>query len=451
MSRKGTRILTLGAVHFVGLAALAFATPAHAVDEPSPTVPSAAAPSVPSAWADQTEPQVASPADPEISSTVPKIPGEMTPSAPATAQLERIRQGWSQVISPKHAQKSPVRASAGSSWHRAVIAPSQVRQYHRSHVQYQRPPSAVRKTGAIVLQPVSFPSREATAITRSSAPIRSEKRSQNGVRNCAWDSNGNWSPDLPADDEQDVQCAADSPTDEPLIEDPANSSACSDEGTQYQPDEPQYQAPVSTICGASDDSVIPIALPDAQVPTSSESSAAPAAPIVISPTTEVAAVPVVAEPGADALPVLEGPAPVTTKVRPRGQVEKPSRPTPASPRLPQTSERFRPEGARSASATVSLPLPRLRTGTPRTRPTTLVSRSRLLAALPQLVEPASSRVNLFGGWLVLVLPFVFVFAFGLLLPVVVIAARSLRARMGSKGLSDPGVGAKSSTGIRYRE
>jgi hypothetical protein len=45
----------------------------------------------------------------------------------------------------------------------------------------------------------------------------------------------------------------------------------------------------------------------------------------------------------------------------------------------------------------------------------------------------------------------FAFGLGLLLLTAAIAARSLRARVGSKGLSDHGPGTKSPNGIRYRE
>jgi hypothetical protein len=89
---------------------------------------------------------------------------------------------------------------------------------------------------------------------------------------------------------------------------------------------------------------------------------------------------------------------------------------------------------------------------PSRRPKALVSRSKVVeAAAPQSLEPASSHVNLFRGWLLLVLPLSFVFALGLLLPTLAIAGRSLRARVRSKGLSDRRPGANGSDGIRYRE
>ncbi len=85
------------------------------------------------------------------------------------------------------------------------------------------------------------------------------------------------------------------------------------------------------------------------------------------------------------------------------------------------------------------------------KPKASVSRSKVEAAAPALLEPASSHVNFFEGWLLLVLPLSFVFALALLLPAAAIAGRSLRARVGSKGLVDQGAGTKSSAGIRYRE
>ncbi|MGZ8706649.1 MAG: hypothetical protein ACXW0R_04610 [Gaiellaceae bacterium] len=85
------------------------------------------------------------------------------------------------------------------------------------------------------------------------------------------------------------------------------------------------------------------------------------------------------------------------------------------------------------------------------KPKTSVSRSKVEGAAPRRLEPASSRVNLFGGWFLLALPLSFVFALGLLLPTLAIAGRSLRARAGSTGLSDHRLGTNSSAGIRYRE
>jgi hypothetical protein len=90
---------------------------------------------------------------------------------------------------------------------------------------------------------------------------------------------------------------------------------------------------------------------------------------------------------------------------------------------------------------------------PSPKPKTTVTRGEVEAAAapPRILEPASPAVNLFGGWLLLVLPLSFAFGLGLLLLTTAIAGRSLRARVRSKGLSDHGLGAKSPDGIRYRE
>jgi len=81
-----------------------------------------------------------------------------------------------------------------------------------------------------------------------------------------------------------------------------------------------------------------------------------------------------------------------------------------------------------------------------------ISSHKVEAKASRLREPASSRVGVFRGWFVASVSLSFVFALGLLLSAVAITVgRSLRARVGSKGLSDHRVGASRPGGIRYRE
>ena len=461
MLLKGTKLVRLGAVHVVGLAALSFATPAHATDDPPLPVPSAAAPAPTSAEPDELELGLSSAVDAEIAPVEPESPGNIVPSASATAQLDRIRQGWSQVISPTHAQKSPERASTDEPQRAAVAGPSYELQYHPRHVQYQRLVTARRKTRALALPTASFSSGERTIITRAASPIASPNRSRNVGWNCALDPESNWHLDLPADDVASIQCAPDSPSDDATSDDPSDSVVCPDEEGQYQPDEPQYQTPAPT-CGAADESDAPISEPDAQVPSSSGSLDAPAPPSVVSPTTEPAATPVppTTEPAAAPVPpthsggdVLPAPAnlpPATTNLAESRPVDRPSRPRLVRSGQAPRAQRVIPAQVRSVSP--SLPVrPRPVRG-PSTKPKTAGSRREVeAAAAPRILEPASSRVNLFGGWLLVVLPLSFAFVLGLLLLTAAIGGRSLRVRLGSKGLSDHGRGARSSAGIRYRE
>ena len=463
MLLKGTKLVRLGAVHAVGLAALSFATPAHATDDPPLPVPSAAAPAPTSAEPDELEPRLSSAVDAEIAPLERESPGNMLPSAPATAQLKRIRQGWSQVISPTHAQKSPERASTDEPQRPAVAGPSYELQYHPRHVQYQRPSTARTKTRALVLPTASFSSRERTRITRSASPISSPNRSRNGAWNCALDPEPNWHLDLPADDVASMQCAPDSPSAGATSDDPSDSADCSDEAGQYQPDEPQYQTPAPTTCGAADESAAPITEPEAQVPTTSGSLAAPAPPSVVSPTTEPAAAPVppTTEPAAAPVPpthsggdVRPAPAnlpPATTNLAESRPVDRPSRPRLATSGQAPRAQRVISAQVRSVSPSRPVRLRPVRA--PSTKPKTAGSRSEVeAAAAPRILEPASSRVNPLGGWLLLVLPLSFAFVLGLLLLTAAIGGRSLRARLGSKGLSDHGgPGPRSSAGIRYRE
>jgi hypothetical protein len=472
MLLKGTKLVRLGAVHAVGLAALSFATPAHAIDDPPLPVPSAAAPAPTSAEPDELEPRLSSAVDAEIAPVERESPGNMLPSAPATAQLKRIRQGWSQVISPTHAQKSPERASTDEPQRPAVARPSYELQYHPRHVQYQRPSTARTKTRALVLPTASFSSRERTRITRSALAISSPNLPRNSAWNCALDPESNWHLDLPADDVASMQCAPGSPSADATSDDPSDSADCSDEAGQYQPDEPQYQTPTPTTCGAADESAAPITEPEAQVPTTSGSLAAPAPPSVVSPTTDPAAAPVppTSEPAAAPVPpttepavapvppthsggdVLPAPAnlpPATTNLAESRPVDRPSRPRLARSGQAPRAQRVIPAQVRPVSPSRPVRLRPVRA--PSTKPKTAVSRSEAAAA-PRILEPASARVNPLGGWLLLVLPLSFAFVLSLLVLTAAIGGRSLRARLGSKGLSDHGgPGPRSSAGIRYRE
>ena len=107
-----TKLMRLGAVYAVGLGALAFATPAYAADDPPPPAV-ARAPLVEHAFELPGEVQLSvvaalkatnSPIDQET-------PANMPPPASATTQADTVGESRGQAISPKHAQKSPERAS----------------------------------------------------------------------------------------------------------------------------------------------------------------------------------------------------------------------------------------------------------------------------------------------------------------------------------------------------
>jgi hypothetical protein len=466
MPSKRARLLRLGAAHAVGLAALAFATPAQATDDPPPPVPTVAALPVPtSEEPGDMELGLTSASDAEISPLQQENPGNTPPSAPATAQLESVRQGWIQVISPAHAQKSPGRASSRERQRSTVAAPSHERQYHPRHVQYQRHSTARSKPRALVLPTASFSSREPARITRSSSPTWSPNQSGNVSDNCAPDPGGYWSQDLPADDAESLECATDQPADEVTSDDPSDSVGCADGAGQYQPDETQYQTPAST-CDPSNDSVVPISEPEVPVPSTSGSSDVAAPPSVVLPTTpttlttpampatEPVDVPVVpdAEPTQPAAEVLPAPAasqPVTPAVAASRPVHRPSRPEPASSGTAARIVRVMPTRVRSL--TPSLPVRPRSVRAPRTKPKTSVTRSGVEAAAPQSLVPASSHGNLFGDWLLLVLPLSFAVALALLFPAGALVGRSVRARVGSRGLSGDRADTNSSPGIRYRD
>lgn len=464
MSLTGTRLVRLGTVHAVGLAALAFAVPAHATDDPPPPVPSVAvSPVLTSEEQDDRELEPAAAGDAEISLQDQESPGKVPSSAPATAQLKSVRQGWSQVISPTHAQKSPERASTGEPRRAAVAAPPNERQYHRRQVQYQHPSTARSKPRALVLPVPSFSLGEPARITRSSAPIGSPNQSRNVSYKCAPDPEGYWSQDLPAADAEGVECATDPPADAVTSDDPSDSTVCGDAAEQYQPDETQYQTPPAPTCDPSNESVVPISEAEVPVPSASESSD-PAAPQgVASPTTpttpvaEPVAAPVVPDtqpvpPAAAGLPTPAGPASVTAAVAAsRPAVQRPSRHEPASLETAVHAARVIP--ARARPLLPSQPVRPRPARTPSTKPKNPATRSRLEAAAPRSLRPASTSPegNLFGYWLLLVLLLSSVAALALLFPQGALVARSLRARVGSKGLSGDRTGTNSSGGIRYRD
>jgi len=474
MRSKRARLLRLGAAHAVGLAALAFATPAQATDDaPPPAPPVAASPEPTSEEPADMELGLTSAADAEISPVPQESPGNTPPSASATAQLDSVRQGWIQVISPTHAQKSPGRASSRERQWSAVAAPSHERQYHPRHVQYQRHSTPRSKPRALVLPTASFSSGEPARITRSSSPIGSPNQSGNVSHNCAPDPGGYWSQDLPADDAASLECATDQPAGDVTSDDPSDSVGCADPAEQYQPDETQYQTPTST-CDPSKDSVVPISEPEVPIPaevpipevpilpipSTSGSSDVAAPPSVVSPTTpampttEPVDVPVVpnAEPTQPATDVLPAPAasqPVTQTVAASRPVHRPSRPEPASSGTAARTARVIP--ARVRPMPPSLPARPRPARAPSTKPKTSVTQSRVEAAAPQSLMPASSRGNPFGDWLFLVLPFSFGVALALLFPAGALVGRSLRARVGSRGLSGDRAGMNSSAGIRYRD
>ena len=156
MRKKRALVVRLAAAHALGLAALAFATPAHATDDPPlPVPPATASPMPTSEDPAYTEPALISADDAGIFPVERETPGNTPPSAPATAQLDSVRQGWVQVISPTHAQKSPGRASSKVRRRSTGAAPSHERQYHPQHVQYQRHSTARSKPRAPVLPTAS--------------------------------------------------------------------------------------------------------------------------------------------------------------------------------------------------------------------------------------------------------------------------------------------------------
>jgi hypothetical protein len=172
------------------------------------------------------------------------------------------------------------------------------------------------------------------------------------------------------------------------------------------------------------------------------------------PTTEPVDVPVVpnAEPTQPATDVLPAPAaslPARPTVAASRPVHRPSRPEPASSGTAARTARVIP--ARIRPLTPSLLVRPRPVRAPSTKPKTSVAQGGIEAAAPQSLVPASSRGNPFGDWLFLVLPLSFAVALALLFPAGALVGRSLRARVGSRGLSGDRAGTNSSAGIRFRD
>jgi hypothetical protein len=461
MALKRMSLARLGAVHAVGLAAFVFAAAAHAtVDLPPPAPPVAESP-VASAEPDAIELGPASAGGAEISPSDPESPGNTAPPAPATAQLDRVRQGWTQVISPPHAPKSPERASVREPQRWTVVTQSYEGQYHPRHAQYHRLSTATSKPRAPVLPMASFSSGKPARITHSSSSIRSPNRLPNDPENCVLNPDETWFPHLPADEVEGLVCAPDlpsdeeaEPSDEATSDDPADSAGCAVPYEQYQPDETQYQTPTSIPCDAPDDAVVPISEPEAPLPSTPVGSNTPAPTNGVSPTTAPVDAPVVptteaTEPGADVVRAPKSSPPARTTV-----VANRSTPRLVRTRLGNSSERAETERvipARARLVATSPPVRPRRVHAPSTKPRISASRSKIEAAAPQRLVPASSHGTLFEGWLLVALPLSFLFALGLLVLAAAIAGRSLRARVGSKGLSGHRRGTSSSAGIRYRD
>jgi len=461
MALKRMSLARLVAVHAVGLAALAFAAAAHAKDDLPPPAPPVAESPVTSAEPDAVELGPASADGAEISPSDPESPGNMTPPAPATAQLDRVRQGWTQVISPPHAPKSPERASVRERQRWTVVSQSDERQYHPRHAQYHRLSTARSKPRAPVLPVASFSSGKPARITHASSSIRSPNRLPNDPENCVLNPDETWFPHLPADEVERVECAPDPPSDEEAepsedttSDDPPDSAGCAVAQGQYQPDETQYQSPASIPCDVPDDAVVPISEPEAPLPSTPVGSNTAAPTNGVSPTTAPVDAPVVpitepTEPGADVVPAPKSSPPARTKV-----VANRSTARLVRTRLGNSSERAetaRVIPARARLVATSPPIRPRPVHAPSTKPRISASRSKIEAAAPQRLAPASSHGTLFEGWLLVALPLSFLFALGLLVLAAAIAGRSLRARVGSKGLSGHRRGTSSSAGIRYRD
>jgi hypothetical protein len=469
MRLSRTNLVRLGAVHAVGLGALAFTTPAHAADDPPPPVVRAAALELMFELPVEVQPSVAAALNAATSLVDQENPANMPPPASATTQADTVGQSRSQAISPTHAQESPERASTNESQQPAVSALSDEPQYHPRHVQYQPPPNARRTTPRLVLPTVVFSSREPTRITPSPSPIDSQNGPRNDVPNCSSDPGESWSPDVPADSGATLPCTSEPPADEATSDDPPaeettsddppDSVDCDDAGAQYQPDETQYQTPATTTCDAADDSDVPISEPEPPVsnapPVSntSESAEAGTPASVVSPTAEPVAAPTApdnepTQSAPDVLPAPDSSQPAATKVAGSHPVGRPSRPRFASSGQQARTGRVIPAHDRSASPSAAVRPRPLQARS--TKPKTSITRRKIEAA-PGSLEPASSRVSLFEDWFVLTLALSSAFALSLLLMAVALpAGRSLRARVGSKGLSDD-LGASRRGGIRYRE
>ena len=202
----------------------------------------------------------------------------------------------------------------------------------------------------------------------------------------------------------------------------------------------------------ADDPVVPIAEPVEPVPTSPGDADATAATAGVPPTTE----PLVAPVAPDTEPAQcesgrsscsAGPhAAAARRVTGSRFIGKPSPPRFSSPK--QQSRGEREISAQRPSVTQSVPARPSPRQAPNTEAKSSISSLKLEATASRLVKPASSRASVFRGWFVASVTLSFVFALGLLLSAVAITAgRSLRARVGSKGLSDRRVGGSRRGGI----
>jgi hypothetical protein len=151
----------------------------------------------------------------------------------------------------------------------------------------------------------------------------------------------------------------------------------------------------------------------------------------------------------DVLPAPDSSQPAATKVAGSHLVGRPSRPRLASAGQQARTGRVIPAHDRSASPSVAVRPRPLQARS--TKPKTSIT-GRKIEAAPGSPEPASSRVSVFGDWFALSLALSSAFALGLFLMAVALpVGRSLRARVGSKGLSDDHLGASRRGGIRYRD
>jgi hypothetical protein len=463
MRLSGTSLVRVAAVPAAGLAALALATPAHATDDPPPPpVVRAAVLGLRLAARDDAQLSVAAAASAVRFQVHQENPANAAPPASATTQADTVGQSQSQAISPTHAQESPERASTTKSQQSTGYTPSDELQYHQRHVQYQRPANVRPATLRLVLPKRAFSAREPKRITPPPSPIEPPNWPRNGAPNCRSDPGGSLAPGLPADAGATLQCtpdpaADDATSDDPPADvetsvDPPDLVDCDDTGAQYQPDDTQYQTSAETTC---DDPVVPIAEPVEPVPTSPGDADTTAATTGVPPTTEPLVAPVApdTEPtqcSPDVLPPAGPHAAAARRVTGSRFIGNPRPPRLSSPK--QQSRGEREISAQGSSVTQSVPARPSPRQAPNTEAKSSISSLKLEATASPLVKPASLRASVFRGWFVASVTLSFVFALGLLLSAVAITAgRSLRARVGSKGLSDRRVGGRRRGGISYRE
>ena len=435
MRLNGINLTRLGAVHAIGLAALAFSNAAHASNDPPLPSPRSVAIVIEASPGEST---AVSADSADSSADGLESPAKMAPSAPATAQKDTSVQSPTGAISPTYAQESPERASVSNAPHAVVSAGSHAVQYHPRQAQYQRVPATRHTTAVVVLQARRISSREQTKRTSLPPPIGAPNEPQNEASICPDISDESWSPDmdgsgveLPAESDSAAQCEPQPPASETAVDAPSQSVACPDDGTQYQPEDEQYQAQPSETCDAPDDSVVPT---DSEpiAPTTPDSSDGDAATVPV-PQPAPAPEPVDA-------PATQGHARlVPSRFRPASS----SKEEPATP-APRIAARS------SAASTDGMAKPRPKQVS-HAKPKSRVFRRNAEAVALQSPGQGSAQVDLFGDWLLLSLEVSLVLALGLLLLAGGTAARSVQSRLKSTGLSDRHPGANGSGGIRYRE